>query len=109
MTNTARWTVAALAALALMIPTLNASADTWTGWISDSHCGAGGAKAGHAACAKKCKEGGSSFVFVNNADKKVYKVDKEDLAGQNLDYEVTVTGKLEGDVIKVESITKKAA
>lgn len=109
MKNTARFTLAVLAFAFLAFPALTASADTWTGWISDSHCGAGGAKAGHAACAKKCKEGGSEFVFVNSADKKVYKIDKQDLAGQNLEHEVTLSGKLEGDKITVESIAKKAA
>lgn len=109
MKHVVRWTLAALALSLLVLPATTASADTWTGWISDSHCGAGGAKAGHAACAKKCKEGGSEFVFVNGADKKVYKLDKQDLAGQHLEYEVTLSGKIEGDKIHVESIAKKAA
>lgn len=86
-----------------------AHADSWTGWISDSHCGAGGAKPGHASCAKKCKEDGGKFIFVNNADKKVYQISKQDIADDLLAGEVTVTGSLEGDAIKVESIVKKAA
>ncbi len=27
---------------------------SWSGWVSDSKCGAKGANADHAACAKKC-------------------------------------------------------
>ena len=100
-----RWTLAALA-VALLLPASVALADDWTGWISDDHCGAKGAKAGHEDCAKKCIKGGSNYVFVNSADQKVFAVDNQDLAGQHLGYEVTVSGTVEGEAIKVESIAK---
>ena len=45
---------------------------TWTGWISDSQCGAKGAHEGAGECTTKCvKEKGAKYVFVNDADKKV--------------------------------------
>src|SRR5215469_15238426 len=45
-----------------------------TGWISDSMCAAKHAGTG-AACAKKCIEGGSAPVFVDEAKKAVWSID----------------------------------
>lgn len=102
--------VCLVAALALTLPLSAApTAGSWTGWITDSHCGASGAKAEHKGCAEKCVKGGSSLLLYNSADKKLYKLDKQDLALQHLGHEVTVTGKVDGDSIAVESITKAAA
>jgi hypothetical protein len=102
---------AALAALvALSLPVAaSPAAGSWTGWITDSHCGAAGAKADHTACALKCAKGGSSLLLYNTGDKKLYKLDKQDLAQNNLGYEVTVKGKVDGDKIAVDSIAKAAA
>jgi hypothetical protein len=47
------------------------------GWISDSMCGAKHAGTG-AACAKKCIEGGSKPVFVDEAKKQVWTIDNPD-------------------------------
>ena len=47
------------------------------GWISDSMCGAKYAGTG-AACAKKCIEGGSKPVFVDEAKKQVWTIDNPD-------------------------------
>ena len=41
------------------------------GWISDSKCGAKGANAAHAQCAKKCVESGEKPVLVTDKDQKV--------------------------------------
>lgn len=99
--------LAALCLVLLLAPAVHA--DSWTGWISDSHCGAGGAKAGHAGCAKKCKDDGGKFVFVNGTDKKVFDISQQDISDDLLAGEVTVTGTIENGAIKVESIVKKAA
>lgn len=88
---------------ALLLPVL-AAADSWTGWVTDDHCGAKGAKAGHTECAKKCLEGGGKLVFYNNADQKLYQIDNQKLAEENLGHEVVVRGTLDGDKITVESI-----
>ena len=92
----------------LVVPALQAA--TWTGWITDAACAAKGNKAEHKGCALKCAEKGEALVFYNNADQKIYKLDKQDEAKAHLGYEVNVTGDLEGDSIKVTSIdeTKKA-
>ena len=42
-----------------------------SGWISDSKCGAKGANAAHASCAKKCVEGGEKPVLVTDKDQKI--------------------------------------
>jgi hypothetical protein len=47
------------------------------GWISDSMCGAKHAATG-AACAKKCLEGGSKPVFVDESKKQVWAIDNPD-------------------------------
>jgi hypothetical protein len=93
-------------ALALYTAGLTFGADgTWTGYISDSHCGAKGATEKHAACASKCvKETGASYVFVNDADHKVYKIDSQDKVADHAGHHVTVKGSLDGDTLKVASI-----
>lgn len=78
---------------------------TMTGYISDSHCGAKGAKDGHAECATKCvKEHNAKYVFVNDADKKVYAIDAQDKVAAHAGHHVTVTGAVEGDNLKLASI-----
>src|SRR5688500_15374194 len=81
---------------------------TWTGWISDDHCGAKGAKAEHKDCAVKCLGNGGKLVFYNPADEKIYSLDKQDVAEKHLGHEVKVTGELNGSAIKVESIAMAA-
>jgi hypothetical protein len=97
-----------LALAALLVPAL-ASADSWTGWITDDHCGAKGASADHASCAKKCLDQGGKLVFFNSADQKLYNLDNQKLAEEHLGHEVVVTGTADGDGIKVESIAAPAA
>jgi hypothetical protein len=94
-------TVAALAAAG--------TKGSWTGWVTDEHCGAKGASADHKACAEKCVGRGGKLVFYNTADKKIYGLDKQDVAKENLGQEVKVTGELDGKSIKVESIAPAKA
>jgi len=78
---------------------------TMTGYISDSHCGAEGAKAGHEECAVKCvKEHDGKYVFVDDADHKVYTIANQDQAAPHAGHHVTVKGSVEGDGLKVASI-----
>jgi hypothetical protein len=80
-------------------------AASWTGWITDEHCGAKGNNAEHKGCALKCaKDHNAALVFYNNADKKIYKLDKQDVAKAHIGSEVVVTGDADGDNIKVSSI-----
>jgi hypothetical protein len=95
-------TVAALAGAA-------GTQGTWTGWVTDEHCGAKGASADHKACAEKCLAKGGKLVFYNSADKKIYSLDKQDVAKANIGQEVKVTGEVDGKSIKVDSIAPAAA
>jgi hypothetical protein len=93
-------------ALTLCVAAFAFAADgTWTGYISDSHCGAKGAKAGHDECAAKCaKEHDAKYVFVNDADKKVYAIDAQDKVAAHAGHHVTVKGSVDGDNLKLASI-----
>jgi hypothetical protein len=78
---------------------------TWTGYISDSHCGAKGARENHADCATKCaKEKGASYVFVNDADHQVYNLDAQEKVAEHAGHHVTLSGKADGDTIKIAKI-----
>src|SRR5690242_13368557 len=54
-----------------------ADSTTINGWISDSMCGAKHAGSG-SACVKKCIEGGTAPVFVDEKNKAVWKIDNPD-------------------------------
>ncbi len=100
-------------AATLFAGTLAMAADSsLTGWISDSQCGAKGAndKAGTAECTTKCvKEHGAKYVFVNDADKKVYVVDAQDKVAAHAGHHVTVKGTVDGETLKLTSIDMAAA
>ncbi len=103
-------TVVFLTLLSLTVA-LAASAATkgsWTGWVTDEHCGAKGASADHKACAEKCLKNGGKLVFYNTADKKIYSLDNQDMAKQNIGHEVKVSGEVDGKSIKVASIDAAA-
>jgi hypothetical protein len=93
-------------ALTLCAAALAFAADgTWTGYISDSECGAKGANDKHAACAAKCvKEHGAKYVFVNDADKKIYAVNPQDMVAAHAGHHVTVKGSADGDSLKLASV-----
>jgi len=98
--------LATIAAGTLLAAALTMASDgSWTGWISDSQCGAKGANAQAGECTTKCvKEHGAKYVFVNDADKKIYAVDAQDKVAPHAGHHVTVTGSVDGDTIKLSSI-----
>jgi hypothetical protein len=81
-----------------------ASEGSWTGYITDSKCGVKGAHEGAGECATKCVKEGAKFVFVNDADKKIYVVDAQDKVAAHAGHHVTVKGTVEGDTLKLASI-----
>jgi hypothetical protein len=93
-------------ALTLSTAVLTLGADgSWTGYISDSACGAKGANDKHAECAAKCvKEKGAKYVFVNDADHKVYMIDAQDKVAAHAGHHVTVKGSVDGDNLKLASL-----
>jgi hypothetical protein len=93
-----------LPALALLAAAIASPAEgSWTGWISDDMCGAKNSE-GSAECASKCvKEHGAKYVFVNDADKKVYTVDTQDKAAPHAGHHVVVKGSVDGSALKLTS------
>jgi hypothetical protein len=82
-----------------------AADNSWTGWISDSQCGVKGANEKAGECTTKCvKEHGAKYVFVNDADKKVYVVDAQEKVAAHAGHHVTVTGSVEGENLKLTGI-----
>jgi hypothetical protein len=77
---------------------------TWTGYISDSHCGAKGNNPGHADCAKKCIKEGYPPVFV--VGDKVYTINDPKKVSKYIGDKVTITGTITGDTIDIEKVSK---
>jgi hypothetical protein len=77
---------------------------SWTGYIADSKCGAKAAHEGAAECTVKCVKEGAKYVFVNDADKKVYAIDDQDKVAAHAGHHVTVKGSVEGDNLKLTSV-----
>ena len=100
------------AAISIAGVTTNASDKTmtWTGWISDSHCGAKGTNAAHKACASTCvTQNHASWVFVNGTDSKVITIKNQDAVKPDaaLGHPVTVTGHMNADgSLQVDSIAE---
>lgn len=76
-----------------------------TGWITDTHCAAKGAKEGHADCATKCvKSMDAKYALITPEDGKVYVLDPQEKAAEHAGHHVKVKGTVEGDTLKVASI-----
>lgn len=94
---------------------LAAFAAEYTGYISDEKCASASAKSKTAAewikpaafesCVKKCVKDGSAVVFVTE-DNKLYKIDANsmDKAMSQLGHKVTLTGKIDGGTITIDTI-----
>ena len=78
----------------------------WTGWLSDAKCAANGARAAHKGCSIKCVEGGQPMVFVQDSDKKVFKLDGAEKVKSLIGDKVVLEGALDGETITVSSAAK---
>lgn len=85
------------------------AADSWTGTVSDSHCGAKHATASEAAatCVAKCVQGEAKYVLVSEG--KVYSVEPQDQFGDFAGKSVKVTGTMKDDAIQVESVEEASS
>ena len=83
---------------------LAADSTSVNGYVSDSQCGAKGAADGHAACMKKCMDKGAKMVVVTDDDKKVLEVENPDALKGHEGHHVTVTGKVTGSMVHVDSV-----
>jgi hypothetical protein len=107
MSRTASLIVLALLAMACLAWGAEKS---WTGVISDTHCGLKHSTASDeaAACVAKCVSGGAKYVLVSGG--KLYQLDPQDkispkLAGR----EAKIMGSISGDTITVSSATAAPA
>src|SRR5260221_24712 len=99
----------------LVFASTAALAEKWTGYISDEQCATSGSKAKKASdwinpdafesCAQKCAKNGSPLVFVTE-DNKVLKLDPDSTkkALTHLGHRVSLSGKVENGVLKINSI-----
>lgn len=102
----------AILAMALMVgvaATGSAAPETWTGKISDEHCGAKhqqmeGKKMSDRECTEVCVKGGAKYVFVSKD--KVYQIaDQKDAAlATHAGHTVLLTGEMKGDTVTVSKI-----
>lgn len=86
-----------------------AAPETWTGQISDSHCGAkhmamDGKKMSDRECTQMCVKGGQKYVFVSKG--KVYQIaeQKDAALATHAGHTVLLTGEMKGDTITVAKI-----
>ncbi len=80
------------------------AADTVNGYVSDSMCGAKGAKESHAGCMQKCMAKGAKAVIVSDSDHKVLTVDNPDVLKGHEVHHVAATGTVTGDSIHIDSV-----
>jgi len=73
-----------------------------TGYVMDESCSTKPAMKGNEACAARCIKGGSPAVFVS--DGKVYKISNQDKVTAHAGHKVTLSGTMDGDTIKVDSV-----
>ena len=78
---------------------------TWTGVITDTHCGY---KPHHtAACVNICvTEHGAKYALAIPATGKLYIIQPQEKAASLANENVKITGTLDGDTIQVKSIEK---
>ena len=81
-----------------------AFAAEWKGTISDAKCGAAHADASEKSmkCVNGCVKGGQKAVLVSEG--KVLQIANQDAVKEHLGHKVTVTGKMEGDTVTVDSV-----
>jgi hypothetical protein len=100
-----------VAAVALSAPLAFAAEvkGEWTGYVTDSHCGANGATKDHtAACVEKCMKGGSKAELYVESEKKSYALNDFSKVKALVGHKVTVKGSLDPDTgtIKIDSAAK---
>jgi hypothetical protein len=104
-----RKTIGIVGLAMLAIVAISAAPQTWTGQISDSHCGAkhmsmGSQKMTARECTQMCVKGGASYVFVTGG--KVFQIadQKDKQLATHAGHTVLLTGELKGDTIAVSKI-----
>jgi hypothetical protein len=94
--------LSAVALLTMGLSALGMAAEV-KGFVEDTACSKMPAMKGDAACAQKCIKGGSPAVLITE-DGKIYKIANQDKIVASAGLNVTVTGKLSGDTLTVDSV-----
>jgi len=102
-----QWILAAAMILVAGLALAAGQEGTWTGVITDTHCGY---KANHtAACVNTCvMDKGAKYALANPDNGKLYIIQPQDKAAPLANEKVKVTGTLDGDTIQVKTIEKVA-
>jgi len=82
---------------------ISAMAADVTGYIVDKNCSTNKAMLGNEECAKRCLGRGAAAMLATE-DGKVYAISNQDKVKDVAGKKVTVTGKVEGDSITVDSV-----
>jgi hypothetical protein len=82
---------------------VSAMAAEWTGYIVDESCSTKKAMWGNEKCAQSCLGKGQKAVFVTE-EGKVFKVAEQDKVTAHAGHKVTISGTMDGDTIKVDSV-----
>ena len=90
-------------AVVFAFASISAFAAEWSGTIMDTKCSSNKAMKDNAACAAKCIKGGDPAVLVTS-DGTVYKIADQDKVVAHAGHKVTISGTMDGDTIKVDSV-----
>ncbi|HEY1263025.1 MAG TPA: DUF5818 domain-containing protein [Terriglobales bacterium] len=82
---------------------VSAMAAEYTGYIVDEACASKKAMWGNEKCAQSCIGKGQQAVLVNE-EGKVYKIADQDKVKEHAGHKVTISGTMNGDTIKVDSV-----
>ena len=85
------------------LTTVSGMAADWTGYIIDQSCASKKEMRGNVECAQSCIKRGSPAVLVTD-DGQVYKIADQGKVTEHAGQKVTISGKMDGDTIKVESV-----
>jgi hypothetical protein len=100
----------------MVVGSLAAFAEHWSGYVSDEQCAVSGAKAKRAtewinpaafeSCVQKCAKAGSPLVFVTE-DNKILKFDANSTKKVTpyLGHRVSLSGKLDNGFLKVDKVS----
>ena len=95
-------TFTAATMLALGLAATGMAAD-FKGFVEDTSCSTKPGMKDDAECAAKCIKGGAAAVLVTE-EGKIYKIAEQDKVTAHAGHKVTITGKLDGETIMVESV-----
>jgi hypothetical protein len=80
-----------------------AMAGDWTGYVVDKSCAAKKEMWTNTACVERCVSRGEKLVLATE-DGKIYQIADQDKVKSHGGHKVTITGTMDGDTIKVQSV-----